>query len=310
MSAEKSSLHTRNLHRNSYDFDQLISCVPELKHYVFVNVYQTRTINFSIPEAVKLLNKALLLHFYNIKNWDIPDTNLCPPIPGRADYIHYIADLLAEQKTEIPTGISIQGLDIGVGANLVYPLIAHRSYGWKMTGTDINEASLRNAQHILDENPDLLSVIQLKKQSDPDHIFKNIINTEDRFAFSMCNPPFHDSEESAMKGNIRKTKNLKKTSSRKPLLNFGGQQSELWCEGGERAFITKMIKESAGYSSQILWFTCLVSKKDNLQKLTILLKKVGVVDYKIIDMAQGQKISRILAWTFIPQNRHKDWLGQ
>jgi 23S rRNA (adenine1618-N6)-methyltransferase len=228
MSTEKSSLHTRNLHRNPYDFDQLISCVPELKHYVFINAYQMTTINFSLPKAVKLLNQALLLHFYDIKGWDIPEANLCPPIPGRADYIHYIADLLAEQKSEIPTGNSISGLDIGTGANLVYPLLAHRSYGWKMLGTDINQASLENGQRILDHNPDLLPVIQLKHQPDSNHIFKNIIESGDRFTFSMCNPPFHDSEESALKGNLRKTKNINKSKAKKPLLNFGGQQAELW----------------------------------------------------------------------------------
>lgn len=307
MSTEKSSLHTRNLHRNPYDFDQLISCVPELKHYVFTNAFQTVTINFSIPKAVKLLNKALLSHFYHIKGWDIPDTNLCPPIPGRADYVHYIADLLAEQLDEIPSGNSVKGLDIGTGANLVYPLISHRSYGWTMMGTDINQDSLKNAQHILDQNPDLSSVIQLKRQPDADHIFVNMIKPEDRLTFTMCNPPFHDSEESAMKGNIRKTKNLHQSKKSKPLLNFSGQQSELWCEGGELAFITKMIHESALFSTQVLWFTCLVSKKDNLNKLTNLLKKVKAAEVKTIDMAQGQKISRILAWTFIPQKDRKTW---
>ncbi|MCS3868998.1 23S rRNA (adenine1618-N6)-methyltransferase [Chryseobacterium ginsenosidimutans] len=309
MSTEKSSLHTRNLHRNPYDFDLLISCVPELKEYVFTNAYQTVTINFSIPKAVKLLNKALLLHFYKVQNWDIPDANLCPPIPGRADYVHYIADLLAEQQKEIPKGLSVNGLDIGTGANLVYPLIAHQSYGWKMSGTDINKDSLENAQQILDNNPDLSSAIQLKQQANPDHIFKNMIDPKDRFAFSMCNPPFHDSEESAVKGNLRKTKNLNKSKVQKPLLNFGGQQSELWCEGGELAFITKMMNESVLYSSQVLWFTCLVSKKDNLFKLTTLLKKLNAVEVKTIDMAQGQKISRILAWTFIPQRNRKDWFS-
>ncbi|WP_223607468.1 23S rRNA (adenine(1618)-N(6))-methyltransferase RlmF [Chryseobacterium sp. OSA05B] len=308
MTTEKSSLHARNLHRNPYDFEQLISCVPELKHYVFVNAYETKTINFSLPKAVRLLNQALLLHFYNIKNWDIPEANLCPPIPGRADYIHYIADLLAEQQPKIPTGTSISGLDIGTGANLVYPLLAHRSYGWKMLGTDINKDSLENAQQILDHNPDLLPVIQLKHQSDSHHIFKNIIETGDRFTFSMCNPPFHDSKESAMKGNLRKTKNINKSKGKNPLLNFGGQQSELWCEGGEIAFISKMIEESVQYSSQVLWFTCLVSKKDNLYKLTTLLKKVKALDIKTIDMAQGQKISRMVAWTFIPQKERKTWL--
>jgi 23S rRNA (adenine1618-N6)-methyltransferase len=307
MTAEKSTLHPRNLHRNSYDFELLISCVPELKHYVFINSYGTPTINFSIPKAVKLLNKALLEHFYGIKNWDIPEHNLCPPIPGRADYIHYLADLLTENSEEIPKDLSIKGLDIGTGANLVYPLIAHQSYGWQMLGTDINQKSLENAQKILDENPDFSSHIQLKFQPDSNFIFKNILSPENRFAFSMCNPPFHDSEESAMKGNIRKTKNLKKSKTPKTNLNFGGQQSELWCEGGELAFISKMIEESALFSSQILWFTCLVSKQENLFKLTSLLNKVKAVEVKTIDMVQGQKISRILAWTFIPKEKRENW---
>lgn len=307
MSTEKSSLHTRNLHRNPYDFDQLISCVPELNHYVFVNAYQTRTINFSIPQAVKLLNKALLQHFYNIKGWDIPDTNLCPPIPGRADYVHYIADLLAEDNGKIPQGTSVKGLDIGVGANLVYPLISHQSYGWQMLGTDINEDSLKNARNILDQNPEVASGIELLHQPDSNHIFKNIIGSEDKFTFSMCNPPFHDSKESMIKGNMRKNRNLNKSKSQKSLLNFGGQQSELWCEGGELRFITNMINESVDYSSQVFWFTCMVSKKDNLPKLTSLLKKVKA-EFKIVDMAQGQKVSRMLAWTFTPLQNRKKWM--
>jgi 23S rRNA (adenine1618-N6)-methyltransferase len=304
--SQKSNLHTRNLHKNPYDFEQLISCVPKLKHYVFKNAYGNFTINFSIPKAVKLLNKALLQHFYQIKNWDIPDENLCPPIPGRADYIHYIADLLAENFKEIPKGSAIKGLDIGTGANLVYPLIAHQSYGWEMLGTDINQKSLDNAQKILNENPDFSENIQLKFQPNSQFIFKNILNSDDRFLFSMCNPPFHDSEESAIKGNLRKTKNLK-SKVQKPNLNFSGQQSELWCEGGELAFISKMIEESVLYSSQILWFTCLVSKKENLFKLNSLLKKVKAIEVKTIDMSQGQKVSRILAWTFIPKENRKDW---
>ncbi len=305
---EKSGLHIRNLHRNSYNFEQLISCVPELKHYVFTNAYGNLTLNFSIPKAVKLLNKALLQHFYDVKNWDIPDENLCPPIPGRADYIHYIADLLAENLAEIPKGLLIKGLDIGTGANLVYPLIAHQSYDWEMIGTDINQKSLENAQKILDYNPGFSENIKLRFQPDSNFTFKNILNSEDRFTFSMCNPPFHDSEESAMKGNLRKTRNLKKSKAQKPNLNFGGQQSELWCEGGEVAFISKMIEESALYSTQILWFTCLVSKKENLFKLNSLLKKVKAVEVKTIDMAQGQKVSRILAWTFVLPKERKTWV--
>lgn len=305
--SEKSSLHPRNLHRNSYDFETLITSVPELKHYVFKNDYDTLTINFNIPKAVRLLNKALLLKYYNVKDWYIPDENLCPPIPGRADYVHYLADLLAEDNGEIPTGTPVKGLDIGTGANLVYPLIANNSYGWEMLGTDINPNSLENAQKILESNPDLKENIQLKLQPDSNLIFKNIILSKDRFTFSMCNPPFHESEEDAMLGNRRKSNNLRKKKVDKTNLNFSGNASELWCEGGEMAFIKKMINESVQFSSQVLWFTSLVSKKDNLHQLTTLLKNLNVPEFKTIDMAQGQKISRILAWTFIPKDNRKDW---
>ncbi|WP_144282369.1 23S rRNA (adenine(1618)-N(6))-methyltransferase RlmF [Chryseobacterium echinoideorum] len=308
MSSEKSNLHPRNLHRNSYDFDSLISCVPELKHYVYKNPYGNFTINFSIPKAVKLLNKALLEHFYGIKNWDIPDGNLCPPIPGRADYVHYIADLLAENHHQTPKGFSVKGLDIGAGANLVYPLIAHQSYGWRMVGTDINKDSLKNAQHILNQNPDLSSGIELRFQKNSNFIFKNIVSSEDKFAFSMCNPPFHGSEESALKGNLRKTKNLNTSKIKNPNLNFSGQQSELWCEGGELAFISKMIEESTVFSSKVLWFTCLVSKKENLFKLNLLLSKLKAAEIKTIEMSQGQKVSRILVWTFTSQSERKNWI--
>ncbi len=304
--SEKSSLHPRNLHRNFYDFEALISVVPELKHYVFKNDYDTLTINFSISKAVRLLNKALLLQYYNVKEWDIPEGNLCPPIPGRADYVHYLADLLASDKGEIPTGTSVKGLDIGVGANLVYPLIANYSYGWEMLGTDINPNSLENAQNILSQNPNLSSVIHLKQQPEAEFIFNNIISKEAKFTFTMCNPPFHESEQDAMLGNRRKNNNLRKKKIQNPKLNFGGQHSELWCEGGEMAFIKKMINESVQFSSQVLWFTSLVSKKDNLHQLTTLIKNLKVLEFKIIDMAQGQKISRILAWTFIPKDNRKD----
>lgn len=305
--SEKSSLHPRNLHRNSYDFEELISAVPELKHYVFKNDYDTLTINFSLPQAVKLLNKALLLKYYDVKNWDIPDGNLCPPIPGRADYVHYLADLLADDNGKIPNGTSVEGLDVGTGANLVYPLIGHKSYGWKFVGTDINPNSLANAQKILGQNPDLSENIQLKLQPNSDLIFKNIISKDDQFTFSMCNPPFHESEEEAMLGNRRKNNNLRKKKVEKTNLNFSGNASELWCEGGEMAFIKKMINESVEFSSQVLWFTSLVSKKDNLHQLTTLLKNLKVTEFKIIEMAQGQKISRILAWTFILKENRKDW---
>ena len=98
------------------------------------------------------------------------------------------------------------------------------------------------------------------------------------------------------------TNNSNNTKQPKNNLNFGGQKAELWCPGGELAFIRNMIKESKAYQSQVLWFTCLVSKKEHLSKLKFSLKKAQASQVKVVNMAQGQKISRFIAWSFFEMN--------
>lgn len=308
ISPEKTSLHPRNSHRFRYDFEKLISSFPDLKKFVFTNEYSNETIDFSNPEAVKSLNNAILIADYDIQNWDIPQDYLCPPIPGRADYIHYIADLLASSNNEIiPEGETIVGLDIGIGANCIYPIIGNASYNWSFVGTDIDENAIQNCKKIIAKNPKLIEAISLQLQTESRYIFKNIILPEDKFAFTICNPPFHSSGEEATKATIRKVNNLENTRTSMPVLNFGGQHTELWCNGGEIGFITQMIYESVKYPLQCFWFTTLVSKKENLSSLYKTLSKVGAVAIKTIDMAQGQKTSRIVAWTFLSEKQQNDW---
>ena len=305
---EKNNLHPRNLHRFGYDFEELTLKFPDLQPFVFTNEFETKTIDFSNSLAVKALNKALLITNYNILNWDIPTDYLCPPIPGRVDYIHYLADLLADSNNGIiPNGENVQGLDIGIGANCIYPILGNQVYGWSFVGTDIFEEAIENCEKIIQNNPQLIDFISLQLQGDGRFIFKNIILPEDKFAFTICNPPFHSSQEEATKSNIRKINALENTKNKKPILNFGGQNAELWCEGGELAFITQMIFESAKYPLQVFWFTTLVSKKENLGSLYKTLNKVSAVEVKTIEMAQGQKTSRFLAWTFLSEKQQKSW---
>nr|WP_314834636.1 23S rRNA (adenine(1618)-N(6))-methyltransferase RlmF [uncultured Flavobacterium sp.] len=305
---EKTNLHPRNLDRFGYDFDQLITISPELEKFVSINEHAIKTIDFSNPEAVKALNKALLKTHFEIQKWDIPANYLCPPIPGRADYIHYLADLLASSNNGIiPEGETVQGLDIGIGANCIYPIIGNTSYGWSFVGTDIDEKAIQNCKKIIQNNPNLIDAISLQLQTESRFIFKNIFTPEDKFTFTICNPPFHNSKEEATKASIRKINNLENTRTKNPVLNFGGQNAELWCEGGEIGFVTQMIYESAKYPMQCLWFTTLVSKKENLSSLYKTLNKVSAVDIKTIDMAQGQKTSRIVAWTFLSHEQQKAW---
>jgi len=284
-------LHPRNLHNNGYDFDQLSNNSPALKHYVLKNEYGNLSIDFSNPDAVKELNKAILLSDYQIENWDIPKSALCPPIPGRVDYIHYIADLLGSPKPNS----NIKLLDIGTGANGIYPLLASQIYQWQCVGSDISDESLSNINNILQSNPALKTKFGTRKQNDKHKIFEGIIQKNEHFDITVCNPPFHASEQDAIKSSTQKSKNL---GSNTGDLNFGGQANELWCNGGEKLFLKKMIKESKDYSNQVTWFTSLVSKSENLKPSIKLINKLDAIEVKEIEMIQGKKVTRILAWRF------------
>ncbi|WP_312627282.1 23S rRNA (adenine(1618)-N(6))-methyltransferase RlmF [Scandinavium sp.] len=301
MNAQKPGLHPRNRHHARYDLPALCKDTPALSAFIVTSPAGEQTINFADPEAVKTLNQALLAHFYQVKAWNIPQGFLCPPVPGRADYMHHLADLLAETSGgKVPNNASV--LDIGTGANLIYPLIGSHEYGWRFTGTEVNAEAIAAAQAIIEANPGMSRQIRLRRQKDPQAILSGVIHKNEQFDAMVCNPPFHDSAESAREGNERKRRNLGQQTE---ALNFGGQQQELWCEGGEVAFIRKMLDESRQFAKQVLWFTTLVSKGDNLPMLYSALTAAGAVKVVKKEMAQGQKQSRFIAWTFLDEDKRR-----
>ena len=295
--AEKAELHPRNRHRGRYDFAPLVRASPELAGFLRPNPHGDRTIDFANPAAVKALNRALLRHFYGIAYWDIPPGYLCPPIPGRVDYLHHAADLLAaDNHGSIPRGPEIAVLDIGTGANCIYPILGRHEYGWRFVASEADPTALRNAQQIVAENPTLTGFVDCRRQPSADAIFRGIVRPGERFALTLCNPPFHASAREAAAGSQRKAHNLGTGAA----LNFGGKNNELWCPGGELAFVHRMIAESAALPDTTLWFTTLVSKAANIPALRRALAAVDARDIRIVPMAQGQKQSRLLAWTFTP----------
>jgi 23S rRNA (adenine1618-N6)-methyltransferase len=296
-------MHPRNRHLSRYDLKQLSKICPELATHVLKNKFGDDSVDFSNPLSVKLLNKAILMDSYKVGWWDIPDHFLCPPIPGRVDYIHYLADLLASlNQGKIPLGHTVRVLDVGVGANCIYPLIGTAEYSWSFVGSEVDQKALEAAQNILDQNK--ITSIQLRLQKNSSFIFQGVLESDELFDITMCNPPFHASAEEAAMGSNRKLKNL---GLKKDVLNFGGKGHELWCPGGERAFVGKMIKESASFSDQVLWFTSLVSKGENLASLEAALKNVQAKEVRIIEMFQGQKKSRFLAWSFKNKKQQDEW---
>lgn len=292
-------MHKNNKHQKGYDFIRLTQTLPELKPFVFKNDYGTTTVDFANPVVVKLLNKALLKTYYKIDYWEFPDEHLCPPIPGRVDYIHHLKDLLN-------LDISAKVLDIGTGATCIFPLLGFKAYNWQFVASDVDALALKNAQKIIDKNS-LSTTIELRFQPNKSHILKSIIKSTDSFTMSMCNPPFYKNEQDAIDSTIRKLKGLKK-DSKIPVRNFSGTGNELWYEGGEKAFLHNYLYESSLFKTNCFWYTSLVSNKDLVKSMQKSLKKLGAIQVKIINMQQGNKISRVVAWTFLTTAQRKDWL--
>ncbi|MDY0102656.1 MAG: 23S rRNA (adenine(1618)-N(6))-methyltransferase RlmF [Lentimicrobium sp.] len=305
---EKARLHPRNKNRGKYDLSALVISTPELKKHIIPNTLGEESVDFSNPVAVKLLNKALLKHYYGIKNWEFPDENLCPPIPGRADYLHHIADILGgENFGTIPMGDKITCLDVGVGASCIYPIIGVTEYGWKFIGADIDAKSLESAKNIVNFNPLLKDKVEFRLQEDRNDVFFGILGKEEKIDLSVCNPPFHSSSEVAQESARKKVRNLSGKTEKTPELNFAGISNELICDGGEYKFIQNMVRESKKFAKNCYWYSTLVSKQSNLKGIYKALNANEAIQVKTIPMGTGNKSSRIVAWTFLSGEEQKEW---
>ncbi len=311
---KSSGLHQRNAHQGRYDFTRLINALPALQAHVVKTPNGDASIDFANPSSVLMLNKALLSAYYAVHEWQIPQGFLCPPIPGRADYVHRLAQLLSSECKTL-NHHRVTALDVGVGANCIYPIVAATSYGWRCVGSDIDPISVNNAQQIANANPVLKNQIECRLQPSAQSIFRHVIAPNERYDVTLCNPPFHSSLAQAAQGSARKQKNLAAHKTKRgasamatPALNFGGQKAELWCPGGEAAFIKSMAIESRLFAEQVLWFSTLISKKDNVRWLRKQLESVGALQAKVVEMQQGQKVSRFVAWTFKNAAERQEWL--
>lgn len=294
-------MHKKNKHSEDYNFETLATVHPKLESFVFTNANNKKTIDFANPKAVKTLNAALLHTHYDISFWDFPDHFLCPPIPGRVDYIHHLSDLL--QRSQLDKDITI--MDIGTGANCIYPLLGTSSYDWNFIAVDSNDDAIKSAQNIINKN-NLQNKIKLKKQTDDTHVLQDVLNENDKVTITMCNPPFFKNEADAIKATTSKLKGLGKPTDQM-VRNFAGQAHELWYKGGEKAFLHTYLYESSLQKTSSFWYTSLVSNKDNIKTMNQSLKKLGATSVMTIAMNIGNKKSRIVAWTFLNEEQKQNW---
>ena len=219
-----------------------------------------------------------------------------------------MADLISEYNFgRTPEGSKIKCLDIGTGASCIYPILGVTEYNWRFIVTDIDLKSIDSAKKIISSNPSLKSNIECRVQKNITSIFNGILYTSEFIDITLCNPPFHESIESALKENQRKVKNLSGKINDETLRNFSGNSNELVYEGGELNFISKIICESKIFAKNCFWFTTLVAKQANLKGIYKLLNKEKATEVKTIKMGTGNKVSRIVVWTFLSKEQQNEW---
>ena len=177
-------------------------------------------------------------------------------------------------------------------------------------GADIDTVAIASANKIVELNSSLNCSIELRLQNNVKDIFQGIIQKNEHFDLTICNPPFHSSLAEAQSGTLRKLSNLKGKKSTKAILNFGGQNTELWCPGGEEQFIRSMIFQSKRFADSCFYFSTLISKQSNLKFVYETLHQVDVAEIKTIAMEQGNKSSRIVVWTFLDKEKQDKWVNE
>ncbi|KAI3891988.1 hypothetical protein MKW92_017528 [Papaver armeniacum] len=166
---EKASIHPRNKYsENPPDFQQLASLYPSFQPFVFYSPRDGRPrIDWTDFDSTRELTRVLLFHDHGV-HWWIPDGQLCPTVPNRSNYIHWIEDLLSSEviaKTNVSGDDhnKVRGFDIGTGANCIYPLLGASLLGWSFVGSDVTDVALEWAEYNVKSNPHLSELIEIRR---------------------------------------------------------------------------------------------------------------------------------------------------
>ena len=264
------------------NFKLLSEEFSDFKKFVFINKYGGYSINWKNPNALRELVKTLLNKYLNIIYYEIPENYLIPTLTSRYNYLNYINKVFKKKK--IDKGENKILVDIGTGANIIYPLLGYKIFNWKFIGSEINDEAINIGRKILKEN-NLENDILIIKQNNNKKIFENIINFKNKYFCSICNPPFFDINHEEKKDNL--------------FTDNEYNYNEVYCEGGEIFFIKEMIKESYLFRNNIFLFSTLIGRKNNMKKIYSVIQKLK--DIKFLEkktIQQGNNSRYIIIWSF------------
>ncbi|KAI7869094.1 uncharacterized protein EV154DRAFT_432044 [Mucor mucedo] len=266
-------MHPRSVFNKEPDFNRLAEKYESFEKFVKVGNNKRAYIDFKDPEAFDI-------------DIDFPLDSLCPAVPNRLNYILWLQDLIDDTLTDAK---DIIGIDIGVGASCIYPLLGCATdLNWRFLGTDIDLRSIDYAKENVKRNH-LEDRITIQHTADPSKIFL-LEDTVPVYTFSMCNPPFYSSQEELDEGLDNK--------ELEPSAVCNGSNGEMITEGGEYGFISRMIEESLILQKRVIWYTSMMGLKRTIRPLVRLLKESGISNYVVTNFTQGNTTRWAIAWSF------------
>ncbi|KAF6156633.1 hypothetical protein GIB67_010688 [Kingdonia uniflora] len=173
------TIHPRNkCSSKPPDFKLLASLYSNFEPFVFYSGNGYPNIDWTDFNATRELTRVLLHHDHGV-NWWIPDGQLCPTVPNRSNYIHWIEDLLSSEviAKSNASGDKVRGFDIGTGANCIYPLLGASLLGWNFVGSGVIQnvknradiSSVGSFVHVSTDHQRLLGLLLLSLSDDPNN---------------------------------------------------------------------------------------------------------------------------------------------
>ena len=291
------------------DFSELAQACPEI---LGPHVDARGRVDFRSPAASAAVTRALLLRDYGIA-WGPRPGALIPPVPQRRAYLDWVRQLLGlcpppKSPGDATSSCPVRGLDIGCGASLIFPLLGAAGFGWSWVATESDPGNRIWAKKTAACNPSLaIEIRETKPPGGPGpaptaeaggaSLLVGVVRPEsERFAFSVCNPPFFSDMAEREGGN--------------PSTAHEGTEAEMVYPGGEMGFVQRLFVESAeapGMRDAVHWYTTMLGKKSSLKQLRAFLQsRPEVAAVRSTEFALGRTHRWGLAWTFSSAARGSD----
>uniref|UniRef100_A0A0A9XA45 U6 small nuclear RNA (adenine-(43)-N(6))-methyltransferase n=1 Tax=Lygus hesperus TaxID=30085 RepID=A0A0A9XA45_LYGHE len=279
-------MHPRNPYKSPPDFKSLAIEYPEFREKAIQNLSGHVRLDFRNQGSVWALTKSLLHRDFGLKVEIIPD-RLVPTLPLRLNYLLWLEDLFNANPFVFK---KISGIDIGTGALCIYPLLAWKHLSWRMLGTETDEHSCQCAQLNIEKNKleDQVSVTLVSS----DTYLIGAVKEDETYDFCMCNPPFHK-ENTAPKA--------RNPDRHGPRNAPTGTKTEVSVTGGEEAFVTGIINDSAVLKEKIRIYSVMLGHKSSVAPMKQKAMAAGALQTASSVFCQGRTTRWGLAWTFDPR---------